>query len=55
LTLSLAASLVVSSLSVTDWALLGACLGLAVATMLFIFYIEPDASDLAPHRTKLDQ
>ena len=39
----------------TDWAMLGACFALAVATMLFIFYIQPDASDLAPHRTKLDQ
>jgi hypothetical protein len=39
----------------SDWAVLGACLGLATATMLFIFYIQPDASDLAPHRTKLDQ
>ena len=38
-----------------DWAMLGACFALAVATMLFIFYIQPDASDLAPHRTKLDQ
>ncbi len=38
-----------------DWAVLGACLALAVATLLFIFYIQPDASDLAPHRTKLDQ
>ena len=38
-----------------DWAVLGACLALAVAVMLFIFYIQPDASDLAPHRTKLDQ
>ena len=38
-----------------DWAVLGACIALAVATMLFIFYIQPDASDLAPHRTKLDQ
>src|SRR5438067_12098587 len=38
-----------------DWAVLGACLALAIATMLFIFYIQPDASDLAPHRTKLDQ
>src|SRR6266403_1423752 len=37
-----------------DWAVLGACLALAVATLLFIFYIQPDASDLAPHRTKLD-
>jgi hypothetical protein len=39
----------------TDWAMLGACLALGFATMLFIFYIQPDASDLAPHRTKLDQ
>ncbi len=38
-----------------DWAILGACLALAVAVGLFIFYIQPDASDLAPHRTKLDQ
>lgn len=38
-----------------DWAVLGACLGLAVAVFLFVFYIHPDASDLAPHRTKLDQ
>jgi len=38
-----------------DWAMLGACLALAAATMLFIFYIRPDASDLAPHRSKLDQ
>ena len=39
----------------SDWAVLGACLALAAATLLFIFYIQPDASDLAPHRTKLDQ
>jgi len=38
-----------------DWAALGACLGLAVAVFLFVFYIHPDASDIAPHRTKLDQ
>jgi len=38
-----------------DWAILGACLALAVAVGLFIFYIQPDASDLAPHRTRLDQ
>jgi hypothetical protein len=38
-----------------DWAVLGACLALAAATMIFIFYIQPDASDVAPHRTKLDQ
>jgi len=38
-----------------EYAVLGACLGLALAVFLFIFYIQPDASDLAPHRTKLDQ
>jgi len=38
-----------------DWAMIGACLGLAAAVFLFIFYIQPDASDLAPHRSKLDQ
>src|SRR5258707_1078957 len=38
-----------------EWAIVGACLGLAPAVFLFIFYIQPDASDLAPHRTKLDQ
>jgi len=48
---TLAVFLIVSG----DWVVLGACVALAVATMLFIFYIQPDASDLAPHRTKLDQ
>src|SRR5258708_38274205 len=38
-----------------DWAIPGACLALAVAVSLFLFYIQPDASDLAPHRSKLDQ
>jgi len=38
-----------------EWTTLGACLGLAAAIFLFVFYIQPDASDLAPHRTKLDQ
>jgi hypothetical protein len=40
---------------VPDWAALGACFALAAAVFLFVFYIHPDASDLAPHRTKLDQ
>jgi hypothetical protein len=38
-----------------DGTVLGACLALAAATILFIFYIQPDASDLAPHRSRLDQ
>jgi hypothetical protein len=48
----LAVFLMISS---ADGAVLGACLALAAATLLFIFYIQPDASDLAPHRSKLDQ
>ncbi len=51
----LIAALILDSVSATDWAVLGACLALAVAVLTFIFYIQPDASDLAPHRTKLDQ
>ena len=38
-----------------DWTILGACAALALATLIFIFYIQPDASDLAPRRNKLDQ
>jgi hypothetical protein len=49
------ATLVLDGVTTTDWAVLGACLALAAATLIFIFYIQPDASDLAPHRTKLDQ
>jgi hypothetical protein len=52
---TLAPTLAIVLISSADWAVLGACVALAVATMLFIFYIQPDASDLAPHRTKLDQ
>lgn len=48
---TLAASLIAS----TDWLALGACLALAVATLVFLFFIQADASDLAPHRTSLDQ
>ena len=50
--INLAAALLITS---ADGAVLGACLALAAATLLFIFYIQPDASDLAPHRSKLDQ
>jgi hypothetical protein len=42
-------------ISSQDGAVVGACVALAVAVMLFIFNIQPDASDLAPHRSKLDQ
>jgi hypothetical protein len=48
-------AIAVLMISSGDGAVLGACLALASATVLFIFYIQPDASDLAPHRSKLDQ
>ena len=35
--------------------ILVACIALAVATLIFVFYIEPDAADSAPHRSRLDQ
>src|SRR5579871_4699870 len=38
-----------------DWALLGACFALAIAVLIFVFFIQPDASDLAPHRGELDK
>jgi len=53
LTFPLAAA--VFLISSADAAVLGACFALAAATLLFIFCIQPDASDLAPHRSKLDQ
>jgi hypothetical protein len=53
--LTLLAIFAVAAVTSADWAVVGACLALALATMLFIFYIQPDASDLAPHRSKLDQ
>ena len=50
-----AISLMILLAAPAEWAVIGACLGLAAVVFLFIFYIQPDASDLAPHRTKLDQ
>src|SRR5947199_10489704 len=51
----MALAIAVLMISSGDGAVLGACLALASATILFIFYIQPDASDLAPHRSKVDQ
>src|SRR5215470_1594520 len=51
------ATMVIFAVSVApnDWAMLGACFALALAAVIFVFFIQPDASDLAPHRSKLDQ
>ncbi len=53
--MTVATAIAVLLITSADWSVLGACLALAFATGLFIFYIQPDASDLAPHRSKLDQ
>jgi hypothetical protein len=55
LILTVSTAIAVFLIASGDWAVLGACFALALATGLFIFYIQPDASDLAPHRSKLDQ
>src|ERR1022692_3381249 len=34
---------------------LTACVALTAATLIFIFFIQPDAADSAPHRSHLDQ
>ncbi len=46
---------VVEGIGGFDGAILLACLALAAATLIFIFMIDPDASDSAPHRSRLDQ
>jgi hypothetical protein len=53
--LTVAIAFTIFLITSADWAVLGACLALALATGLFLFSIQPDASDLAPHRSKLDQ
>lgn len=45
----------VADIAGADWAMLLACLALAAATLIFIFYIKPNPADSAPHRTHLDQ
>jgi len=47
--------LAAAAIQSADWTILGACAALALATLIFIFFIQPDASDLAPRRSKLDQ
>lgn len=39
----------------TEIVILFACFALAAATFVFVFLIERDASDSAPHRSRLDQ
>lgn len=39
----------------SDVVMLSACLVLTLAVLIFIFWIEPDPGDSAPHRSQLDQ
>ena len=38
-----------------DAVMLSACVVLTLAAVTFVFWIEPDAADSAPHRSHLDQ
>jgi hypothetical protein len=38
-----------------DAVMLAACLVLTLAVLTFVFWIEPDPGDSAPHRSQLDQ
>lgn len=44
-----------NSLISSDAVMLAACILLTLATLTFVFYIEPDAADSAPHRSELDR
>jgi len=44
-----------SVLATADTPVLLACLALAVAVLVFLFWIQRDKADEAPHRTRLDQ
>src|SRR4029077_8206894 len=48
-------TVIAANADLNEWAVLGGCFALAMAAVLFIFCIQRDASDLAPHRSKLDQ
>ena len=38
-----------------DTVMLSACVALTLTVLIFVFWIEPDAADSAPHRSQLDQ
>lgn len=38
-----------------DAVMLSACVVLTLAALIFVFWIEPDPGDSAPHRSQLDQ
>lgn len=50
----MAASLLASYV-LPDAVMVSACLVLTIAALIFVFWIEPDPGDSAPHRGQLDQ
>jgi hypothetical protein len=38
-----------------DTVMLSACVVLTLAVLIFVFWIEPDPADSAPHRSQLDR
>jgi hypothetical protein len=47
--------LVFAVIVLPDTVMLGACLALTLAVLIFVFWIHPDPADSAPHRSQLDQ
>src|ERR1700681_5119346 len=48
-------TLAYAALVLPDAVMLSACLVLTLAVLTFVFWMEPDAADSAPHRSQLDQ
>jgi len=44
-----------SAVILPDTVMLSACVVLTLAAVIFVFWIEPDPGDSAPHRSQLDQ
>jgi hypothetical protein len=48
-------SMAAAAIVLPDAVMLSACLLLTLAAVTFVFWIEPDPGDSAPHRSQLDQ
>jgi hypothetical protein len=47
--------MLLAAIVLPDAVMLSACLLLTLAAVTFVFWIEPDPGDSAPHRSQLDQ
>jgi hypothetical protein len=48
-------ALALVTFALPDTVMLSACVALTLAAVIFVFWIEPDPGDSAPHRSMLDQ